>query len=353
MKRFFPLLVLCATAFQLRAQINITSADMPVSGDTLRHSSANILDANIVLTDSGANHTWDYSNLSPVRQQVDTFRTALQVNPLYAVTISPSAFGYKIADSFPLPPAVPVSITNPYTFFRELSSPSRFAAVAFAASIANVPTPANYSDDDEWYYFPLSYGNEDTSTFALHFGTAALGITQQGTRTTKVDGWGTIVTPYYTAPVNCIRLRSVVDEVDSITFNAITVPLPRNYVEYKWLVNGEHYPALWVTADIAFQNNETIRTIEYRDSARPLAIATTKPATTFIKAYPNPVVGGRVYLDIPTAWQKFSVEVFDISGKRQMSATGTRQLDVHTLPAGQYLVRISSGDNTAYATLTR
>ncbi|OJW81906.1 MAG: hypothetical protein BGO69_15580 [Bacteroidetes bacterium 46-16] len=353
MKRFFLLLILCTAVFQLHAQISITSADMPVSGDTLRHSSANILAANIILTDSGANHSWDYSSLSPASQQVDTYKTAMQVNPLYAVTISPSAYGYKIADSFPLPQAVPVSVTNPYTFFRQLSNPSRFAAVAFAASIANIPTPANYSDDDEWYYFPLSYGNEDTSTFALHFGTAALGITQQGTRTTKVDGWGTIVTPYYTSPVNCIRLRSVVDEVDSITFNAITFPLPRNYVEYKWLANGEHYPALWVTADIAFQNNETIRTIEYRDSARPLAIATPKPVTTLIKVYPNPATHGTVNLDIPAAWQKFSVEVFDISGRLQMSTTGMRQLDVHLLPVGQYLVRISSGGNTAYAMVTR
>src|SRR4051812_42344327 len=95
------LLLICTLfAFNLsQAQITITASDMPVSGDTLRYSNANIIINTINLNDSGAAMTWNYSDLEPVNQVVDTYKTALSVNLAYAL-ISLTAYGYKVADSF-------------------------------------------------------------------------------------------------------------------------------------------------------------------------------------------------------------------------------------------------------------
>src|SRR5262245_45514493 len=103
-------------------QITVTAADMPVISDSLRLSSLTAMGSGIVLTDSGANHTWDYSSLVPVAQGLDQYQSAISVNIAWTL-IDPTAYGYKIADSLPTGGALPVSIQNIYTFFAKKTSP--------------------------------------------------------------------------------------------------------------------------------------------------------------------------------------------------------------------------------------
>ena len=149
--------ILLATA--AGAQIQITATDMPVSGDTLRSSATAATSSGITLSNTGTNYAWDYSSLVPVSQTVANYQLAATVNIAFAVVISPTAYGYKVADSFPtpagLPISLPVSIKNMYTFYNKKSSPSRFVAEGFGATISGIPTPAAYQDEDEVYLFPL------------------------------------------------------------------------------------------------------------------------------------------------------------------------------------------------------
>ncbi len=339
-------------------QITITASDMPVSGDTLRYSFANPIGSTIDLADTGGSKVWNFT-FTPQRQAVDTYKSALQVNPLYVVTIGLTAYGYKVADSFP---GAPLPIRQLYTFFEKKTSPSRFQAQAFGASIAGVPTPANYSTPDVWYYFPLTYNDNDSSNYALNFSLSGLGgIKQAGYRKSRVDAWGTITTPYFTTPVNCIRVRQEIHEIDSFTFGTTTFGFPRNSVEYKWLVNGQHYPALWVTTNM-FGPTETIATIRYRDSYRDL----TPPDTTIVsgvtsvsniitdlKAIPNPTANGKVSLDLPATWQAYIVEVFDVQSRVVATAINDRNLDLTALPQGQYVARVIAGEKVAYIRIER
>jgi hypothetical protein len=348
------LLLSIHTAF---SQITITASDMPVSGDTLRYSNANITSSTFSIADSGTAKIWNFSSLTALNQGVDTFKSAGAVHFSYALTISPSAYGYKVSDSFPgLSSIIPVSVTNLYTFFSKKSSPSRYVAEGFAAMISGLPTPVNYSDEDEWYYFPLNYGREDSSTYALTFSIPSVAsIKQKGYRKSKVDGWGTIVTPYFKTPVNCIRVRSEVNGVDTVDITVTKIGLPRRTVEYKYLVNGEHYPAVWVTSTV-IGSTETVTSIRYRDSVHAgtsTTIAATSGAYFSVKSYPNPITNNILNIDIPSKWNNYQVEIFDIAGKSVFATTNQNKLNLQHLSNGKYLLRLSSGSEIGYSLIEK
>jgi hypothetical protein len=343
------LLLITATSF---GQIQIIPADMPVSGDTLRYSIDLTSGATLDLTPY-SNHTWNFSSLTPASQAVDTYKTALQVNPVYALTISINAYGYKTADSLP---GLPVQVTNIYNFFSKKNSPPRFVIEGYAATVAGIPTPANYSDEDEMFFFPLDVTNaEDSSTFAVNVNIPSLGILKRkGYRKTKADGWGTIVTPYYTSPVNCLRTRSEVHEEDSITSPFGSFPLQLNSVEYKWLLSGQHYPALFVTTNLT-GSAETVTNVRYRDSARSLAIGVinTTPKIYVLSAYPNPAINGMVTLHIPSDWNNYSVEVSDIQGNIILRSCNNSSLNLKEVAEGTYLIKVNCEHKTGYTFIKR
>jgi len=333
------------------SQITITASDMPVSGDTLRYSTASPIGSGFSKGDSGTAKVWDFSALTPLSQSIDTYKTASAVNITYALTISPTAYGYKVADSFPgLGAVLPIKINNLYTFFNKKTGPSRYIAEGFAAVIGGIPTPVNYSDEDEWYYFPLTYLNTNNSTFSLNFSLLTLGSLKiSGSRYTRVDGWGTIKTPYLTTATNCIRVRSIVDEVDSVIVATTKVGLPRKTVEYRFLVNGEHYPALWVTASL-LGTTETITSIRYRDTKRvTTAISNANASLRAIKTYPNPVRSGVLNIEVPNDWTNYQIALYDIQGKLLLSATNTNTIDMHPFANGKYVLQMLNGAETGYA----
>lgn len=359
MKHVFLALIAALGTQLCTAQITITAADMPIAGDTLRYSFASPVGSSISPADSGTSMAWNYT-LSPIGQAVDTYKTALAVNPLFVVTIGATAYGYKVADSFPIPiplPGVP-SIQNLYTFFEKKSSPSRFQAQAFAANIGGIPTPINYSQPDVWYFFPLAYGNNDSSNFKLSITLPGFGsLKQVGFRKSRVDGWGTITTPFYTTATPCIRVRSEIHEVDSVQFGSFpAIGLPRNSVEYKWLVNGDHYPALWVTSNTGPGGTETVNNVRYRDNPLPdttNAVPVIANTITEIKALPNPSANGIVTLQLPDDWKVFDIEVYDLSSKLVAVVHNNREVNIAAMPAGQYFARVMCGGNIGYAQITR
>src|SRR4051812_21444764 len=78
MKKFLLLLSVLTGQF-LSAQITITNADMPVSGDTIRISTgAAFTGMNASATDT--NYTWDFSGLTAVTQTIDTFLKVSNTN---------------------------------------------------------------------------------------------------------------------------------------------------------------------------------------------------------------------------------------------------------------------------------
>jgi len=359
MKKVYTSIYSILLASAASAQIQITASDMPVVNDTLRSSATAATSSGITLSNTGTNYAWDYSSLTPVSQTVANYQLAATVNAAFGLIISPSAYGYKVADSFPtpagLPISLPVSIKNIYTFYNKKTSPSRFVAEGFGATISGIPTPAVYQDEDEIYLFPLDYGvTNDSTTFDLKFSLATLGsVRQKGYRKTTVDGWGTIKTPFFTTAVNCIRVRSEIHEVDSFTISPLpAMAVPRNTVEYKWLAANEHYPVLWVTATLT-GSTETISSVRYRDQYRPglLSVEQT-PALQTLKAYPNPA-SGTVNIDVPATWQNYTVTIYDMQSRVVANYNNTSKLDVLNLAKGNYLAVLQHENERAAAAIIK
>ncbi|MES2704492.1 MAG: T9SS type A sorting domain-containing protein [Bacteroidota bacterium] len=365
MKKLFLLALTLISLGRAQAQVTITAADMPVAGDTLRYSIATAFGSPVLAEDSGTGLHWHYTDLVPTSQAVDTYKYAHQVNSSFASTISLSAAGYKVADSIPgLSLVLPAGLTirNIYNYFEKTVTPPAYIAAAFSASIGtagfSLSLPFNYTSPDVWYHFPLTYGRMDSSEFDLDISLLSFGsIKQKGYRKTRVDGWGVLMTPYATSPVNCIRVRSEIHEIDSVSLDTTgTFGIPRVTVEYKWLANGEHYPLVWLTLNEV--GGAMIPTIlRYRDVYRemnPNAVPNTPAAAqATVTAYPNPAPEGIVNIDVPAGWANFYVEVFDLQGRLINSAKDNRQVDISAHASGSYIARITCGDNISYVKIVK
>ena len=99
------------------AQIQITSTNMPISGDTVRYSNATLASVGDYTT-TGANYTWDFSTLDSTGQGIRKFEPS-SATP-YFFYFFPPKYGEKTVDSVPIP-AIPlggttISIKDIYSF---------------------------------------------------------------------------------------------------------------------------------------------------------------------------------------------------------------------------------------------
>ncbi len=252
MKTKLKILILMSLGYLLSisrvsAQITISKNNMPVAGQNIIYSTSN---DSIDITKTGADTTWDYSYITPVSQDTYKYVTPKTAGSVYSllfygdVGLNISFGGQK----------------GGYEFYK--TSATQYTTVGVGISIAAVPIPLSisYSPADVIYRFPVKFGNRDTSTFEGSTTISNFTVKIQGKRFNVVDGWGTIITPYKT--YNCIRVRSIVKEIDSIFGTAVD----NSRVEYKWLSTKEQIPVFEAVVTNGIQGLGGGMTITYRDS---------------------------------------------------------------------------------------
>ena len=129
-----------------------------------------------------------------------------------------------------------------------------------------------------------------TSAFSIAIPDLAYYLTRR-TRTSQVDGWGSLITPYGT--FQTLRIKSLLSLHDSVYIDSLGTgfPLNRNITEYKWLAKGYGVPILQINEEAG------IAVATYRDFLRkPQGIAGTSVET--LNLYPNPT-NGIISLNIP------------------------------------------------------
>jgi hypothetical protein len=137
--------------FCTNGQIAISSSDMPQAGDTLRYST-NFSPNDFLYDTTGAGITWDFSALTPQGQGLYEYKFGLLINPVYSAFFGFNAFGLKIAEQINLGV---VQFNDIYNFYR--TSSSAFRAEGFGLEVNNIPVPADYTEPDKVYQFPLEY----------------------------------------------------------------------------------------------------------------------------------------------------------------------------------------------------
>ncbi|MCB2221942.1 MAG: T9SS type A sorting domain-containing protein [Bacteroidetes bacterium] len=229
----------------LFSQIVIDQSDMPEQGDTIRLSTAFDI-SGIDFEETGENYTWDFTDLEPVLQRVDTFVSVQETPWVYQLIFFLSANLAKKQFEFDQIPGF--EVTDVYEYYK--SSNTDFRSVGFGITLNGIPLPNKYDDPDIIYKFPLNYGNVDSSQ--AEYGIDIPGIGYSGgwkKRVNHVDGWGTLHTPFGT--FEAIRIRSEIQQFDSLYIDSLGFgfPIYRELVEYKWMGEGQGLPLMKVTDD--------------------------------------------------------------------------------------------------------
>ncbi len=223
-------------------QIVITDDDMPSANDTLRYSDT-VFDslASVQLQIAGANATWNFIHLRPIRQDVKDFKRAI-FTPYAFFFLGFNQYGVKEFESIGIDP---VKLEDVYQFYRR--NRNDFRVEGIGVKFRGVPLPAYYTDEDELYQFPLAFGNQTSTKFAFKVGLEQFGASYEsaGTRKNHVDGWGTITTPFGT--FDCIRVVSIIESMDSVKVSGFAVGVPNMRKEYKWLTKRGKMPVMEIS----------------------------------------------------------------------------------------------------------
>jgi hypothetical protein len=265
MKKLIAIGILTFAALKSDAQITILSSDIAAASDTVRYSeTSSFINSN----QSGPNQVWDYSNLIPLNQDIQSFYGPNQLPFTYRLQFASMTYGFP--ESL-LPNLGNLGtanlLTDPYTIVKK--SASAYVYLGRGASVQGIPLSIVYTPNDTLYKFPMNYLDSFSGSYAGSAGFAALGsLVQIGSRKSLVDAWGTLKTPYGT--FDCIRIKSEVTEIDSITFGGTSFPLPNSRTEYRWFAKNQKIPVLEVIEPATMFGAKTIR---YKDIYRPEVFA--------------------------------------------------------------------------------
>jgi hypothetical protein len=271
------LFILGMVGSSLNGQVVITSDDMPDPGDTLRVSITAEVPQGFMQT--GRDTVWDFSMLSPMNQKVDTFVNVTQTPSLYWLFFVPNvvanlASPKGVSDFFPGFP-----VEQYYTFYK--NEPDGFFDAGFAFTMMGIPIPAKYDQADLYYSFPLDTNSNWNSASEVTISMPGLfHFSQSRNRTSFVDGWGTVLTPFGT--FETIRVRSALIQHDSLWVDSLGfgMGMVRNITEFKWMSPDMGIPVIQINQEGQFV------TATYRDSTRinnvPLSVS-IGPDTTVNK----------------------------------------------------------------------
>ncbi|MCF6171151.1 MAG: T9SS type A sorting domain-containing protein [Bacteroidales bacterium] len=341
-------LLISTFSFAATAQITIDQSDMPSVNDTVRSSTGLNLDF-IDYTATGEDFLWDFSQLIPISQRVDTFSSPLSLPFTYWLFALNSDYGVKGFEGLPIP-GFPLS--DEYDFYKKKNDGYR--ATGTGISIFGFPFPIAYDEPDLLYGFPMAYQTSWASQSHFAQDLPAIGyLRMTRVHVDTVDGWGTLITPFGTFEV--LRLKSEVSETDSIYLDSleIGIPVTRNYTLYQWLGKGQKVPLLQIASNLGGV------VVEYVDSARVIISGTNEEPfvrNNDLQLFPNPTAN-RVKLQFEMLKkQEVAVKLYDLYGREVLNIyegmlpQGKAEMDFSfknlNMVHGHYLIQFRAGKRT-------
>lgn len=345
MKKLLPaLFTLLTGALFAQSPITLSNSNMPGSNDTLRYSNA-ALNSVGNYTQTGTNFNWNFMSLVPVSQGRRDYKSAFST-PYAFFFLGLNEYGEKVNDTINLGV---VTLTDVYNFYKKSTSPNAYIVDGMGMKISGVPVPSYFSDKDELYMFPMTYPKYDSTTFKFSTPSTTLMpivYSKTGYRVTKVDGWGSITTPYGTA--NCLRIETTQYSKDTMKTSLLPFPIGFNNYQrsYQWLTTTSKIPYLEVNGTLV-GNNFTVTQVRYRDSYKFLAGVEENEENGLVDFYPNPV-NDKLFLNFKKG-NAYNIEIFDLNGKllvqEKLTATdSSNAINVSELAQGVYTVRVLNNE---------
>jgi hypothetical protein len=358
---FILLLIVFAFSQNLSAQITIDQNDFANAGETVRVTTATYSPL-ISYSGTGANYTWNFAHLVWQSQYDDDYLNTLNTETTYAVTfpdLSFSPYRCNIARAAETPlttlPVLSTVFTEGYNFYYKNSTFYRQRGLGM--KVAGFPTPVPMTHADTLYHFPINYGDEDSSFSDYKVRVPDLGTyVHKQQRKNKVDGWGTITTPFGT--FEALRIKTEIRGSDSLYIDTLNngIKVENDIIrEYKWFGKNQKVPLLQINTQAGLfgqiQGFEFVTKVIYRDSVRFRPTGIFEPALSTIQfsVYPNPG-NGRFFITSLNTLSGATLLLTDISGRvliNQPVNNATEMLDASALARGVYLLTLQSKEGTA------
>ncbi len=271
------------------SQVVITHEDMPNVKEIYSVKlKTDIMSSSFDYTETGADFTWDISDIDFSGERQDTFVSVSSTPLIFNIYFSNTQDTARkatiaTARNFSIP--VPgITIEDVCFFYKE--STDRYSEVGFGAVINDIPMPIKYNKPDVLYYFPITYGSRDTSYSRFYFNLTDYGyFGESKRRINHVDGWGTLITEKGSFPV--IRIKSDLAIEDTIYYEAYSqgIKFDRTETEYKWIAAQTGIPFLLVTERMNTTNMELFDTM-FMNTA---FIQDLSSSPFSFSIYPNPI----------------------------------------------------------------
>jgi hypothetical protein len=360
MKNIF-LFLFCFSLHSLIAQITIDQDDFANAGDTVRMSEA-VWNPLLNFSATDTNYIWDFSSLQWQSQYVDQFLNPLNTGVTYAFTFSNTSINpyrsniAKTADNtLTTIPVLSSVFTDGINFFYKTSSLYRQRGLGMKVSGFSTPVPM--TNPDTLYRFPMNYGNQDSAYSDYRVFVPQLGgYVHKQHRVNKVDGWGTLITPFGT--FDALRVRTEIRGSDSLYIDTLNSGFKVNNEiqrEYKWFGKNQFEPLLQINTQAGvfgqFPGFEFVTRIVYRDSVRflPTDIFDMAKDEVQFSVFPNPS-NGSFFVSVLADLTSAAIKLTDISGRlimqREMNMP-TEQVNAEALAKGIYILTLQSNHGTA------
>jgi len=362
MKKLFTTTVAVIFSIVLvHAQITIDQNDFADANDTVRMSVA-VWNPLLDFGATDTNYTWDFSSLQWQSQYVDEFLNPLYTGTSYAFTFSNtpinpyrSNIAKKADNVLTTLPILSSVFTDGYNFFYKTASSYRQRGLGM--KVSGFPTPVPMTHSDTLYRFPLNYGDEDSSWSDYRVFIPQLGVyVHKQHRLNKVDGWGTLITPFGT--FDALRVRTEILGSDSVFIDTLNSGFKvENDIlrEYKWFGKNQKVPLLQINTQAGifgqFQGFEFVTKIVYRDSVRfdPTGIFDVTKNEIQFSVFPNPS-SGVFYVSMPDGLNRTTLTLTDINGKLLVSrevSSPVSVIDASEFSKGVYILTLQSAEGRA------
>lgn len=334
--------MLAIMPFLAYGQITVNQGDMPLEGNHyLQGVVADFTGVDQSVT--GANATWDYSNLVAISTDTVTTVSVSATPVAYQfffnnIFIYPDHYSNYAVEAADIDGGGFVTLSDRYEYFKQDGTGHKLTG--FGANINGVPTSVRYDNVDVIYDFPMTFGNVDSS-FADYlitvptFGTYGQDIY----RKKEVDGWGSLTTPY--GSFDCLRVKTTLNLTDTIYSDnfmfGTSFDRPEQVI-YDWVTNGEGIPVLTMV-----ENAGTLSEVRFKSASWPVNV--DEQENMKLHLYPNPTIEKLVL----TSQGQEAYSIIDSNGNLVQAGSleeGANELNVATLTSGIYLIVTSNGSGT-------
>jgi hypothetical protein len=325
-KDFLLLFFVCCTALNLSAQSpTITSAEFEVPGDSLIFQPC--VHTNFNPGPSGANVTWDFSNLTP------------SGSPGRQYWVAPSS--NLNGDSFPMANQSVISpIGSSGTYI--VDGYYQLTNTAFSVRGYEDAEIEYYSDAEDFVRFPCSYNSSFVDSFhaLIHPQGGGPIYPRLGAIQVSADGYGTLKLPDGTY-TNVLRVKFVEKYKDDLgAFGAVQY----TSVLYNWYKPGTK--GVLLAYDSAWHTNSTARVILSYVRNTTHAGIDDQLTDASVQLYPNPA-DKVITLTVPDV--VFDYSIADLNGKVMQAATtnyNSAKLNVADFASGLYFINLKTADGT-------